>query len=65
MENPFSLTQDHYLFGILDRITDGFYAIDLNGIVLYWNKAAEEMLGNPGMRSLVSRFGIVFRMAKC
>lgn len=40
-----SLPQDHYLFGILDRITDGFYAIDPVGTVLYWNKAAEEMLG--------------------
>lgn len=37
--------QDHCLFGILDRITDGFYAIDPNGTMLYWNKAAEEMLG--------------------
>src|SRR5688572_15420052 len=45
MESTFSLTQDHYLFEVLDRITDGFYAIDPNGIVLYWNKAAEEMLG--------------------
>ncbi|MDB5206134.1 MAG: hypothetical protein JWR72_1209 [Flavisolibacter sp.] len=45
MESPLPLTQDHYLFGILDRITDGFYAIDPNGIVLYWNKAAGEMLG--------------------
>jgi PAS domain S-box-containing protein len=45
MENSLSLTQDHYLFGILDRITDGFYAIGAKGTVLYWNKAAEEMLG--------------------
>ena len=45
METALSLTQDHFLFGILDRITDGFYAIDPNGTVLYWNKAAEEMLG--------------------
>ena len=45
MQIPLSLTKDHFLFGILDRITDGFYAIDLNGIVLYLNKAAEEMLG--------------------
>lgn len=45
MESALSLTQDHFLFGVLDRITDGFYAIDPNGIVLYWNKAAEEMLG--------------------
>lgn len=45
MQNPLSLPQDHCLFGILDRITDGFYAVDPNGIVLYWNKAAEEMLG--------------------
>ncbi|MGZ5286305.1 MAG: PAS domain-containing sensor histidine kinase [Flavisolibacter sp.] len=45
MESTLSLTQDHYLFGILDRITDGFYAIDPSGTVLYWNKAAEEMLG--------------------
>jgi PAS domain S-box-containing protein len=47
MESALSLTQDHYLFGILDRITDGFYAIDPNGTILYWNKAAEEMLGKP------------------
>lgn len=45
MESTLSLAQDHYLFGVLDRITDGFYAIDPNGTVLYWNKAAEEMLG--------------------
>lgn len=45
MERPLSIAQDQFLFGILDRITDGFYAIDPNGIVLYWNKAAEEMLG--------------------
>lgn len=45
MQSPISLTQDPCLFGILDRITDGFYAIDPNGTVLYWNKAAEEMLG--------------------
>lgn len=45
MESSLSLTQDHYLFGILDRITDGFYAIDPNGTVLYWNKTAEQMLG--------------------
>ena len=45
MESTLSLTQDHFLFGVLDRITDGFYAIDPNGTVLYWNKAAEEMLG--------------------
>jgi PAS domain S-box-containing protein len=45
MGSTLSLTQDHYLFGVLDRITDGFYAIDPNGTVLYWNKAAEEMLG--------------------
>jgi PAS domain S-box-containing protein len=45
MKNPTSFTQDHYLFGILDRITDGFYAMDQDGTVLYWNKAAEEMLG--------------------
>jgi PAS domain S-box-containing protein len=48
MQNPLSLTQDHCLFGILDRITDGFYALDPNGTVLYWNKAAEEMLGKFG-----------------
>jgi PAS domain S-box-containing protein len=47
MESSLSLTQNHYLYGILDRITDGFYAIDQNGIVLYWNKPAEEMLGKP------------------
>lgn len=45
MQSPISLTQDPCLFGMLDRITDGFYAIDPNGVVLYWNKAAEEMLG--------------------
>ena len=45
MKTPLSLSQDHYLFGILDRITDGFYALDKNETVLYWNKAAEEMLG--------------------
>lgn len=45
MESTLSLTQDHFLFGVLDRITDGFYAIDPHGTVLYWNKAAEEMLG--------------------
>ncbi len=45
MQSPLTFTQDHYLFGILDRITDGFYAIDPDGTVLYWNKAAEEMLG--------------------
>jgi PAS domain S-box-containing protein len=37
--------KDDFLFGLLERITDGFYAIDPKGIVLYWNKAAEEMLG--------------------
>lgn len=45
MESTLFLTQDHFLFGVLDRITDGFYAIDPHGTVLYWNKAAEEMLG--------------------
>lgn len=45
MENTLSLAQDHFLFGVLDRITDGFYAIDPDGTVIYWNKAAEEMLG--------------------
>jgi len=45
MENSLSFSQDHFLFGILDRITDGFYAISPEGTVLYWNKAAEEMLG--------------------
>ncbi len=45
MESTLSLTQDHFLFGVLDRITDGFYVIDPHGTVLYWNKAAEEMLG--------------------
>lgn len=45
MQSPMFFTQDPCLFGILDRITDGFYALDSHGIVLYWNKAAEEMLG--------------------
>lgn len=45
MKSQLSSQQDQYLFGILDRITDGFYALDKNDIVLYWNKAAEEMLG--------------------
>ncbi|MBO9684495.1 MAG: PAS domain S-box protein, partial [Flavisolibacter sp.] len=48
MQSPILLTQDPCLFGILDRITDGFYAIDSHGTVLYWNKAAKEMLGKSG-----------------
>lgn len=45
MQSAVSLNEDQFLFGILDRITDGFYALDPHGTVLYWNKAAEEMLG--------------------
>lgn len=45
MQGTLPLAQDHFLFGVLDRITDGFYAIGPDGTVLYWNKAAEEMLG--------------------
>ena len=30
---------------ILESITDGFYAVDKNWIVTYWNKKAEEMFG--------------------
>ncbi|TCJ14591.1 PAS domain S-box protein [Flaviaesturariibacter flavus] len=45
MEDKVPSTQDQNLSEVLDRITDGFYAIDPDGTVLYWNKAAEEMLG--------------------
>ena len=30
---------------ILERITDGFYALDRNWNIIYWNKEAEYMLG--------------------
>ncbi|WP_209124312.1 PAS domain S-box protein [Alkalihalobacillus sp. BA299] len=30
---------------ILDSISDGIYGIDLNANVIFWNKAAEEMVG--------------------
>jgi PAS domain S-box-containing protein len=33
------------MVGILERITDGFFALDLEHRIIYWNKRAEEILG--------------------
>jgi PAS domain S-box-containing protein len=39
--------QNEDMTSILERITDGFYALDQHWRVIYWNKEAEWMLGKP------------------
>ncbi|MEO8823920.1 MAG: PAS domain-containing protein [Ginsengibacter sp.] len=45
---------------ILDSIGDGFFTIDKNWIVTYWNKEAERMLGTPKSKVLGKNIWNVF-----
>lgn len=47
MENTLTnfLQDKDLVFKLLERTTDGFFAVDENWMVTYWNSAAESMLG--------------------
>lgn len=45
--NPAEDTHLH-LENVLQSITDGFFIIDREGRILFWNNAAEKMMGKPG-----------------
>ncbi len=45
--NPAEDTRLH-LENVLQSITDGFFIIDKAGRILFWNAAAEKMMGKPG-----------------
>ncbi len=45
--NPAEDTHLH-LEDVLQSITDGFFIIDKAGMILFWNNAAEKIMGKPG-----------------
>lgn len=45
--NPQIDISQQTMSGILESITDGFYAVDRDWIVTYWNKEAERILQRP------------------
>jgi PAS domain S-box-containing protein len=54
------LPENNAIFDILERITDGFYALDKDWRVVYWNKEAEQMLGKSRQEILGKNIWEVF-----
>ena len=50
---------------ILDNITDGVYALDLNWCVTYFNRAAEKITGTPVKEAIGRSCFEVFRSNVC
>lgn len=54
---------NHRISTILESITDGFYAIDKNSIVTYWNREAERLLRVPKSKIIGKNLWEVFKEA--
>lgn len=51
------------IYAILESITDGFFAVDQEWVITYWNKEAERMLGMPKEDALGENLWEVYKDA--